>query len=52
VVWLARTYVVCGRTCPSAESRRKFGIGADDYVSSEGVTRDVGSGVVALRRLR
>jgi len=35
VVWLAssRTYVVCGHTCPSAESRREFGIGADDCVS-------------------
>jgi hypothetical protein len=34
VVWLARTYAVCGHTCPSAESRREFGIGADDCVSS------------------
>lgn len=35
VVWLARTYAVCGHTCPSAESRREFGIGADDCVSSK-----------------
>jgi hypothetical protein len=35
VVWLAHTYVACGHTCPSAESRREFGIGADNYVSSE-----------------
>jgi hypothetical protein len=34
VVWLARTYAVCGHTCPSAERRREFGIGADDCVSS------------------
>jgi hypothetical protein len=25
VAWLARTYVVRGHTCPSAESRREFG---------------------------
>ena len=32
LVWLAssRTYVVCGDTCPSAESRRGLGVGADD----------------------
>jgi hypothetical protein len=36
VVWLAssRMCMVCGHTCPSAESRREFGIGADDCVSS------------------
>jgi hypothetical protein len=35
VVWLARMYAVCEHTCPSAESRPEFGIGADDCVSSE-----------------
>ena len=38
VVWLARTYVVCGHTCPSAEGRREFGIGADDCDSSGSIT--------------
>ena len=28
VVGLARTYVACDLTCPSAESRREFGIAA------------------------
>jgi hypothetical protein len=51
VVWLARTYAVCGHTCPSAESRREFGIGADDCVSSGAVTRQLASSATALRRL-
>jgi hypothetical protein len=41
MVWLARTYVVCGHTCPSAEGRREFGIGADDCVSSFALARAV-----------
>jgi hypothetical protein len=36
VIWFAssRTYPVCEHSGPSAESRREFGIGADDCVSS------------------
>jgi hypothetical protein len=50
VVWLARTYVVYGHTCPSAESRREFGIGADDCVSSAAGAESSGHDALVPRR--
>jgi hypothetical protein len=49
VVGLAssRTYVVCGHARSSAESRREFGAGADDRVSSMAGAHESGSDALA-----
>jgi hypothetical protein len=50
VVWFgsSRTYVVCEHTCRSTESRREFGAGADDCVSSRARLRAAGAGATGF----